>query len=504
MHLRRPHRARLLATGLLLVAGAAACGTTVPVTSRQAGSGGLAAPVDGQDPAEPLAPGTGTTGAGGGLTPGGSSGAVGSTTGTPGAAAPGAVTVPGAAPGRDSSPLSIGVVLTGTSNADQFGVSLGNTYSEQTVDDAIIKGLNATGGLAGRKIVPVYAKTDTGSSNWETDFSAACATFTQDHHVVAVLGYVFNYFSSFERCLSRSRIPHLSTGFNVPDQEELAQFPLQEDLDVPTIDRRGLLKLVGAAADGVLTARNKLGVITDTCPGTPTSLQHVFLPAAKKLGLTVAKTVAITCPNGNADSAGAVSALQSAVLQFASAGVDRVLFHASSEGPALLLFSLSAESQAYRPTYVVSSLANLEALRGNFPAAQIGNIHGYGWMPTQDVRPQDYPATNSLQKRCLALLRSASVKPATGPDFYYGYNFCEALFVYERALLATRGDRDGGRVVTAVKALGTSFASLTNAGGSAFSPGRPDAPRSMRHLVYTSSCKCFRYTGPSRAIPTSY
>jgi hypothetical protein len=492
-------RTTLLVGALLLTA----CGTTVPVTSRVQASGDLGGPAAGQDPA--LSQGTassstpGAAGTGTGST--GTSGSVATGTGATGAGLPTVrATTAGA---RVTAPLSIGVVLTATSNAQQFGVSLGNTYSERQVDDAIINGLNAQGGLAGRKIVAVYAQTDTGSSNWETDFSAACATFTQDHHVVAVLGYVFNYFSSFERCLAAKRIPHLSTGFNVPDREELSKFPLQVDLDVPTIDRRGLLKLVGATSDGVLTPKNKIGLLTDTCPGTPTSLQHVFLPAAKKLGLHVEKTVAINCPNGNADSGAAASALQSAVLQFAAAGVDRVLFHASSEGPALLLFSLSAESQGYHPSYVVSSLANLEAVRGYLPPGQLGNIHGYGWMPTQDIPPRFYPRANSLQQRCLALLRSGSVTPSSGPDFYYGYNFCEALFAYERALLITQGDSDGRGVIAAVKSLGTSFASLTNDGGSAFSPDLPDAPRSMRHLVYTASCSCFRYTGPTRAIPTS-
>jgi hypothetical protein len=344
---------------------------------------------------------------------------------------------------------------------------------------------------------------ESSAQSYATQEQAACATFTQDHHVIAVVGYVFNYFTSFERCLAAKGIPHLSTGFNVPDREELAKYPLQMALDVPTIDRRGLLKLHGAVADGVLTAKNRIGVLTDACPGTPTSLQHVFLPEAKRLGLTVAKTVTINCPKGNADSAGAVSALQSAVLQFASARVDRVMFHASSEGPALLLFSLSAESQSYRPTYVVSSLANLEALRSNFPAAQVHNIHGYGWMPTQDVPPRDYPKPNALQKRCLALLAKGQVKVSSGPDYYYAYNFCESLFVYEQALLTNGGNSGGQQVVGAVRGLGTRFASLVNEGGSAFAPDRPDAPRSMRHLVYADSCSCFRYTGPTRTIPTA-
>ena len=223
--LEASHVHRWLPRTTLLVSalGLTACGTTVPVQSQVQATGGLGGPTGSQDPA--LSPGTttgSTPGAAGGAGTGsaGTSGSVATGTGAANPALPtAAATIAGE---RVTAPLSLGVVLTATSNADQFGVSLGNTYSERQVDDAVIKALNAQGGLAGRKIVPVYAQTDTGSSNWETDFSAACATFTQDHHVEAVLGYVFNYFSSFERCLAAKRIPHLSTGFNVPDRRELS------------------------------------------------------------------------------------------------------------------------------------------------------------------------------------------------------------------------------------------------------------------------------------------
>ncbi len=495
--------ATLVGAGLLLTA----CGTTVPVTSQASlgnGLDGVAAPSSGatSDPFGDLGNGTGGTT--------GSTGAVGTSGATTGAGLPQTgptATLPSAGASapvgvRARTPLSVGVVLTSTSNASQFGVSLGNTYSERQIDDAIVAAMNAQGGIAGRRIAPVYASTDTGSSNWETDFAAACATFTQDHKVVAVLGYAFTYSKSFERCLATRKIPHLNTGFNVPGRTELAKYPLQTSLDVPTIDRRGLLKLTGAAADGVLTPKNKIGLLTETCPGTPESLQQTFLPEVKKLGLTVARTVTISCPSGAADASGALAPLQNAVLQFNSAGVDRVIFHASSEGPALLLFALAAQSQGYHPQYVVSSLANLESLRANIPAAQAKAVHGYGWMPTQDVPPRFYPAQNALQKRCLALLRSRQIKPASGPDYYYAYNFCEAVFVYEKALLGNGANADGAAVNAAVKGLGTSFASLTNEGGSLFAPGQYDAPRSMRHLVYTDGCSCFAYTGPTRSIPT--
>lgn len=507
------HRRTSTALGLLCLL-LSACGSTVAGSSTTTLPGAPGAPGVGLG-TTPDGTVVGTTGGTGSGTGSGTTGAVapgtsgaGPATGTTGSSSgtgttSGGTTTPGGSTGgaRATGPLEIGIVLTGTSNADSFGVSLGNTVDERDIDQALVDAMNAQGGLDGRKIVPVFASTDTGSANWETDFSAACATFTQDHKVAAVLGYVFNYFASFESCLAKKSIPHLNTGFNIPDEKELSAFPLHVALDVPSIGRRALLKLEGAVADGVLTPKSKIGVLRDSCPGTARSYDEVLLPAARRLGLTVAKDVSINCANGNSDSGAAVQAVQSAVLQFASSGVDQVLFHAASEGPALLVFSLSAESQGYRPGYVVSSLANLEALRGYFPAAHKAKVHGYGWLPTQDARPTDYGARNGPQTRCLALLRSKAIVPASGPDYYYAYNICEAFFVYELALKAA-GTSQGPAIVSAVKALGTSFASATNAGGSAFTTRHPDAPRSARHLVYTDSCGCYRYTGPARAIPT--
>jgi hypothetical protein len=319
--------------------------------------------------------------------------------------------------------------------------------------------------------------------------------------VVAVLGNVFNYFQSFESCLAQRGIAHINTGFNLPDRSELSRFPLFLAADTPTIDRRGALKLDGGVATGVLTKASKLGILTDTCPGTQRSMTSTFLPTAKRLGLTVAKVITINCANGNADSGAAVGAIQNAVLQFVAAGVDRVIFHAVSEGPPLLLFSLAADSQGYRPTYLVSSMANLESLKGFLPAAQRKNVHGYGWMANQDVPPAAYPRPNASQKRCLGYLTAKGLKPTAGPDFAYAYNFCEAVFDYEKAVERTGGLRDGAKVMAAIQGFGGNVESAINNEGSAFGPQMDDAVRATRHAVFADSCGCWAYTGPARTIP---
>jgi ABC-type branched-subunit amino acid transport system substrate-binding protein len=411
----------------------------------------------------------------------------------------------GAAAGsrRVTTPLKVGIILTAVSNAAQYGVKLGNTYDERQVYDAIVASLNAQGGLAGRKIVPVYAKTDTGSNNWETDFAAACATFTQDNHVDAVLGYAFAYYASFESCLAKHQVPHLNTGFNIPDEQELRGFPLFVPLIVPTIERRSLAKIDGGVAAGFITKASKIGLITDTCPGTARSLEQTVRPAIKRRGLTVAAESTLDCVNGASGSGGAVASVQNAVLAFKAQGVDRILIHGVAEAGPLLLFATSAESQNYRPGYALSSLAQLSILGGQIPKEQARNVHGFGWLETQDVPPQDYRPHNSLQKRCLALLKSRGISPVSAADYSYAYNLCEAVFVYERALDATGGSSNGSQILSAIQSLGTSFASTMNLGGSVFGKNRRDAVSVERPLLWREACSCYAYTGAARQIPFS-
>src|SRR6202008_3147620 len=124
---------------------------------------------------------------------------------------------------------------------------------ESDVSHAIVAAMNAGGGGAGGRIGPIYDDTDVGSQSWDADFEAVCAKFTQDNKVVAVLGFVFDYAQSFESCLSKKGIPHLSAGLNIPDAEELRKSPFLLALSTPRIERRSKLKIDGALATGAIT-----------------------------------------------------------------------------------------------------------------------------------------------------------------------------------------------------------------------------------------------------------
>jgi ABC-type branched-subunit amino acid transport system substrate-binding protein len=483
----------------------AACGTTVSTVESGTPAGldsGLAAPGTASSTAGVPSVDSGVAGVAPGTTglpsTTGATPATGSGLGV-GPAAPGTV-----AQSSATGPVKVGILLTKVGNADAVGIKVGNTYSEQQFDDAIINALNKHGGLHGRKIIPVYANTNTASTDWSTDFQAACAKFTQDNRVDVVLGSDFAYFRSFEACLAKAGIPHLSSSSNVPDNQELGRFPLLRALIVPTIDKRSIAKLQGAINTGFLTPRNKLGVMTDSCPGTQRAWQDVVKPFLAQHHITVAATADEGCADGyNSSFSAAGAAVGNATLSFRSKGVDRITFITVSESGSMLVMSEDASSQHYYPGWILSSLAGTSLLQGQAPADEMKSTRVYGWLPSQDVTPSAYPKPNAAQQRCYRLLGSQGMKATSPADYSYTQSICEALFVYEKALGSTGGVSVGTTLIRGLGRVGTSFQSVFDLNGAAdFDPSRlNDAPLRYREVRYQDSCGCFVYVGPTFPMP---
>jgi hypothetical protein len=92
------------------------------------------------------------------------------------------------------------------------------------------------------------------------------------------------------------------------------------------------------------------------------------------------------------------------------------------------------------------------------------------------------------------MLGEEGIELTSPADYGYAFNSCDALFLYEEALTATRGNSAGDRVVAAIEALGTSYDSALLLGGrSVYGPERRDAPALARHFAWEDECSCFRY-----------
>jgi ABC-type branched-subunit amino acid transport system substrate-binding protein len=488
----------LLATAALL----SACGSTVQVTgtaSTVASTDGLGLPT--------------TTTSGGPVTPGSvvpGQTPLGQAPARGGAQAPTSVGTQGptqvlpspGATSRVTSPIEIGFVATNVGNAQSLGLNVGQTYTDKEAYDALVKEYNANGGLAGRKIMPVYGDTDTANSDWNTQFQAACQNLTQDHHVQAVLGYVFAFMDSFEGCLAQHRVPHLYGGYQPGDKQAQKDFPSIVSVAHPTVDGVNETVLGGAMASGLLTTRSKLGILYDGCGHGDRAFKASTEPWLKAKGLQY-ETVYMSCAGGSGDAGAAAASVKSAQLQFAAHGVNVAFIPNAIE---MLVFMENAESQGYRPAYInQGGGAALEAQGGIVPPAQMKNLHGFGWMPGIDVTQSHQPyAATPEQKACLTKLKKHGLVPAAYNDFMFAYVTCDSLDLYAKALAVTGGVSDGFRVQQALLTVMPSFRGASTYGGvygvSALQRG---GPGQYREIGFVDACSCFQYRGPVRRIPTA-
>ena len=497
---------------VLALASITACGSTVqgtgtpgaPVVAAGDGLGApaVAAPGEVAAPSEvPVAAGGVTTGGGTGSgTTGGTGTSTGGSSGSGGAtAAPGRAPVAGApAAAGKTGPVKVGFVNTKVGNAESLGVNAGQTYSTDQVFRSLVKAMNAKGGVAGRRIEPVTADTDTASSDWNRDFQAACEKLTRDDKVAVVVGYSFAFYTSFESCLAKAGVPHLNGAYTVGDEQTLRDFPTLFATNALTADRRYRLQIEGAVRDGFVTRSSKIGLLLDACPEQVRAVKRTVEPLIKKLGLTEAARATFSCPAGAGDAGALASQVQAAVLRFRERGVDRVFI----EGVPMVVFSQSAESQGYRPGYFVTSTTGGAALEPNVPRGQLVNVRGYGWMPQVDVNANNQPPKTASQQRCLALLKSQGVVPSQYNDFHAAYTTCDGLFLYEAALRRTGGDDRATSVAAAIAALGTSHEGVgVHETRTSFAGGRREAPAVYRAWSYVGDCSCFRFRSAAQPIP---
>jgi hypothetical protein len=485
---RRRALGALLATAVL-----AACGSTVQQTGGTALGSVPAADELGVAPgADGLAPTAGDgPAAAGGAGPAAVGGARAGQTGR-------AATATGSATRAQltTGPIKVGFLHTKVGNAAAFGLNVGESFTPRDVFEAAVKAINAGGGLVGRPLVPVVAETDTASASWEADYQAACETFTRDNKVAAVLGYSFVMLDSFEGCLAKAAIPHLNGGYNLGDQVTMEQYPLMVGTTNPTADRRFRVQLEGPVRAGLLTKANKLGLILSDCPYNARAFSRSAEPYIKSQGLTVAATATLSCESGSSDVGRVLPQIQNAVLQFRTRGVDTVW----AEGIPVVIFAHEAESQGWRPKYLLTTGG--AGIGPNVPAGQAQNMHGFGWLPAADVTVGKAPEPTPPQRRCLDMLKAEGIVPSQYNDFINVYTTCDALFLYEAALRSTAGSTDSSSVVQAITSLGTSYQSATTLqAATQFTSRRRDAPSQYRRWGWDAGCSCFVYSGQTAAMP---
>jgi len=497
------------------------CGTTVQGASGAVNGDGTTIPVPGGSAAAPA----GEQGISGGLPQGASSTSGGAGVGpdAPGSHA-GAAGTGGASggvlgrrsvPGVTATQIKVGMVyLKGNDEANRAaGVPIVRG-DEKRYWQTVVDEVNARGGIAGRKLLPVYYALDAQSTQTiATQEQAACAHFTQDTRVFAVLSAGS---TDFEACIARVGVLHATPGSNVGfDQAFYQRYPtyfgqrpsqerLQADLVSSLVRQRyftGWDTLRGAPAG----SKPKVGLLVVDRSYITGPMNKVLVPALSKAGYPVDPSAIYTAPaTPSVQEAGPGSAaVQGAVLGFRQKGVTHVIV-LDVNGSTTLLFAQQSSNQAYYPRMGVTTASGIQALYDTklLQPKQLNGAMGLGWGPIGDL-----PAGKSdtyLSKaapQCLEVMkRRAGLTFGSMVAAAIALYSCDAVFTFAATLQGVGTALTLTSAVRAYESIGRGLVSAS-VGRLFFSPTHHDGLEIAYDWAWDAACPCMRYTDSGHRMP---
>lgn len=507
-----------LALCAFAVATLTACGSTAQVAVGPGSTDGLGgggsqqatASPDGLGPAATgigTAPGDGGTaapGAGPGVTaPVGSSPPVGVRPGaTAGSAAVGSGSysaIPLTGRGWDRTSIVVGVTTQKDAQAVAESLNLNSVDAGDQEGDvqAVLKEINARGGLFGRKVVPLFFDAKT-TEDGEAQGQAACSFYTQDNKVVAVyqLALVGDT-PSFRSCMAKAKVPVLAGGGQAFDDQVFRELGGYYTL----VPLPSWTRFAPAFVDRLVAQRYFTGwdpnlgqpgaapaKASFLCPDTPIGRRVGALITRELTRVGHAPAEPTYYSTTNADVSGYV-------LRFKTIGVTHVLFC----DLGLFVFATQAETQGYRPRYGVSTFNTpVLFLQGTVPDAQLRGAIGSGFVPTLDVDDARDPGPKALPEsaKCLATAAKHGVTYAPERRFARAvlYDTCDVLHLVAAAAVA------GGGLTPEAMLRGLAVAGARHRPAVTFSSGLSATahgmPSSTRDLAWGDDCRCFAYRGP--------
>jgi ABC-type branched-subunit amino acid transport system substrate-binding protein len=371
--------------------------------------------------------------------------------------------------------------------ASAMGFSIA-TGDQQAEAKAVIGYINSHGGLAGRKVVPVfYDQSVAGASTSpDNEYARACSTWTEDERVYAVVSPVGTVSNSLYDCLSKKGVPVIAAG----DAQDTTFFTKYADFYYQPTDlnlRRILVNLAdGLSSAGFFGTSPKIGILRADNSNEASAVKNGLEPALARHGLKLTVNFAVTPTASSSD-------YQAAVLRMRSEGVTHVLF-GNLVSP--LLFMVAADNQAYQPRYGLHSRNSPGALlQGSAPARQQKGAMGIGWQPMNDVdQAHDPGVLNPRQKLCLDLMKQSGQASNGRTALLLGLWMCDDLLFLQDAVRAAPtwsmpGLRAGAESLGAFPSAST-FRSRTG-------PGLlHDGAAQYRLLAFNDSCSCYSYTSP--------
>ena len=501
----------------------AACGTTVPQAS-QAGvtasqNGGLAAP------GGSFAAGGGSNSAGSGSVGGAQSGtatAVGSPGRVSGSSVSGSGSAPAAVSGRGagtgpvvvgSTPVQVGFYVV-SAKSDQYLASAG--YGSLSVGNgadaakALLSDVNAHGGIAGHRLVPVIAELDaTSSSSFDAQAQSACATFFQDNHVAVVIDAA-RPDEPLLQCTTQKQVPLIyPLGLDIFGQEGHGKYPYLADpagIDLDRLMRPYVDSLLGQQffrSWDTLNGRPgsapvKIGLLYTDLPYQDSVIDGSLVPALRAQRLSLTDRYQVHSADSSADLSAEENAIQGAVLKFRNDGITHVLF-LDPGGSLALLFGQTGNSQHYYPRFGMNGNQEVGAsLQGTVPAASLAGALGLGWIPVWDVDAGHDPGGNSSLARCTNIYKKAGIDTSKRSALAVLAAVCDGVFSLQSGW-GTSGQISTSGYFAGLAKVGSAYPSALTFVSNPSLPTHSGA-LGVRDFGFDNGCSCFRYLGKTRRL----
>ena len=388
-------------------------------------------------------------------------------------------------------PIVIGIHDDNTTGAGEaYGVK-GLPTSQMPWVNEVVDWINKNGGMGGRRLEVVAHVTENLNGSFDQQAQDACTDFTEDHHVVAVVGGAKIPTLNLVDCLAKHKTPLVWDYHFMPDGPTLDRYG--DYLYMPTmvrLERMGVW--IDAIADRGFLKNTKIGLVRYDEPLSKRLTDQVIKPRLAAHGLQLTDEAAFS-PATSAASSGDISAQSnSTIVRFRSQGIDRVLF-APTAGVMPLLFLTSAQRQGYHPRFSFTSY-DIPAFQTENNAPELAGSEVFGWLPAGDVAQPQQPPLNPTAKLCVTITHDAT-PPANGSI----RRFCDGLMFLKSVF-----DHGAEPTPAGIRRVADSFGSSWESPWTfkaTLGPARHDGASVGRVAAFDGGCSCFVYTGPDVPIP---
>ena len=359
--------------------------------------------------------------------------------------------------------------------------------------NAVLKDLNAHGGIAGHTVQPAFH--DVATADLASDPSGsgekACLDLSSQNVFAAVVPISITDANTLA-CFAQHDIPVIVDNTSGYDTAELNQF--LSYMYVPSamsLTRAARTMVTEFASAGYLNSGGVYGVVAPDLPEYHRAYEQGLIPALQAKGITVKDKLVYSTSGGQSQTD-----FQNGALNFFSENIDHVI--SLGKQSQISFFMIQADKQQYRPRYGLSSFDNPQLLETLAPKAQLTNAVGAGWNPVLDNdTSHSVQPINANAKRCSDDMNASNVSNSTGNAVAAAFETCDVFFFLQSALTSPSQLSSAG-LLQAVNGLGGAY-QAPNTFQVVMGQNKHDGASAVRDFGFDGSCSCFLYRGGNRS-----